>query len=92
MLCLVGSELLKVCDVLGRQLRVAAYNTLTLWLRTSKCGSCVELISEQLVPVVMQDIWFEKEAVTLNVSATCSMWQCNFCHKTYFNPLITLAC
>jgi len=88
----VGSELLKVCDVLGRQLRVAAYNTLTLWLRTSKCGSCVELISEQLVPVMMQDILFEKEAVTLNVSATCSMWLCNLCHKTYFNPLITLAC
>ena len=81
-----------MCDVLGRQLRIAAYNTLTLWLRTSKCGSCVELISEQLVPVVMQDIWFEKEAVTLNVSAICSMWQYNFCHKTYFNPLSTLVC
>jgi hypothetical protein len=57
------------------QLRIAAYNTLTLWLRTSKCGSCVELISEQLVPVVMQDIWFEKEAVTLNVHSTSSKKQ-----------------
>lgn len=83
---------MNVCYVLGRQLRIAAYNTLILWLQTSKCGSCVELVSEQLVPVVMQDIWFEKETVTLNVSATCSMWQCNFYHKTYFNPLATLAC
>jgi hypothetical protein len=69
----MGREFLKVCDVFGRQLRVAAYNTLTLWLQISKCGSCVELISEQLVPVMMQDIWFEKEAVTLNVSVPHSM-------------------
>jgi hypothetical protein len=62
--------------VLNRQLRIAAYNTLTLWLQTSDCGSCVEFISEQLVSVLMQDVWFEKEAVTLNVSAPHSMFLC----------------
>lgn len=67
------SELLKVHDVFGRHLRVAACNTLTLWLQTSNSGSCVELISEQLVPIVVQDILFEKEAVTLSVSVPCSM-------------------
>ncbi|PNF43970.1 hypothetical protein B7P43_G00912 [Cryptotermes secundus] len=38
-----------------------------LWLQTSNCGSCVELISEQLVSGLLQDIWFEKEAVALSV-------------------------
>jgi hypothetical protein len=55
-------------DVFDRQLRVAACNTLTLWLQTSNCGSCVELISEHLVSLLMQDVWFGKEAVTLSVS------------------------
>ncbi|KAJ4429172.1 hypothetical protein ANN_26175, partial [Periplaneta americana] len=50
------------------QLRVAAYNTLTLWLQTSNCSSCVELLSEQLVSIIVQDIRFEKELVTLSVS------------------------
>ncbi|XP_069676657.1 proline-, glutamic acid- and leucine-rich protein 1-like [Periplaneta americana] len=49
------------------QLRVAAYNTLTLWLQTSNCSSCVELLSEQLVSIIVQDIRFEKELVTLSV-------------------------
>jgi hypothetical protein len=56
------------CGVFGRQLRAAACNTLMLWLQTSNCSSCVELISEQLVSLLMQDIWFGKEAVALSVS------------------------
>lgn len=52
------------------QLRVAACNTLMLWLQTSNCGSCVELISEELVSFLLQDIWFEKEAVALSVQYT----------------------
>ena len=49
-------------------LREAACNSLKLWLQVSNSGSCVELIADQLIPLLLQDIWFEKETVTLIVS------------------------
>ncbi|KAJ9601633.1 hypothetical protein L9F63_000241 [Diploptera punctata] len=47
------------------QLREAACNSLKLWLQVSNSGSCVELIADQILPLLIQDIWYEKESVTL---------------------------
>ncbi|XP_034231933.1 proline-, glutamic acid- and leucine-rich protein 1-like [Thrips palmi] len=46
--------------------RVQAYEVLKLWCGTAKGGSGVEDVSQQLVDVSMQDIFSEKDSVSLS--------------------------
>lgn len=50
-------------------MRQAAYNTLSLWCKTSKYGSLVESVSENLIKHIIQDITPYQSEVTLKVLA-----------------------
>lgn len=51
-------------------LRVAAYNSLSLWCKIAKSGSLVESVADELIKYILQDITPYQSEVTLKVRQT----------------------